>query len=140
MVPITIIIADDHDLVRESWKQLLDKDNTRFKVIAVLKNGKEAVEQVVKLSPDIVLMDVNMSPVNGFEATERIIKASPHAKVIGISINNHPAYAEKMLAHGAKGYITKTSTLKEVKNAIQKVHHGETYICEEIRKRMRDGL
>ncbi|MDP4263086.1 MAG: response regulator transcription factor [Bacteroidota bacterium] len=134
--PIRIILVDDHDLVRESWKQLLNND-PKFKVIAVLKNGTEAIEQSINLLPDIILMDINMTPVNGFEATEKILSSVPSAKIIGISVNNNPRYSAKMLSLGAKGFVTKTSTLNELKKAILRVHGGETYVCEEIRKKDR---
>jgi DNA-binding NarL/FixJ family response regulator len=131
---IRIILVDDHDLIRESWKQLLGTE-TRFKVIEVYKNGVEAVEQVINLLPDIVLMDINMTPITGFEATEKILRSFPSAKIIGISVNNNPRYSHKMLSLGAKGFVTKTSTLDELKKAILKVYNGEIYVCEEIRKK-----
>lgn len=137
-VPIRIILVDDHDLIRESWKQLLNSD-TRFKVVASLKNGADGIRQAINLLPDIILMDINMVPVNGFEATEKILISVPSAKIIGISVNNSPRYATKMLSLGAKGFVTKTSTLDELKKAILKVLHGEIYVCEEIKKREKKG-
>ena len=128
------MLVDDHDLIRESWKTLLAKDSN-FSVIAECKNGGEAIEQTKKLLPDIILMDINMSPVNGFEATRKITEASPSVKIIGVSINNNPKYATKMLSLGAKGFVTKTSPFTELKEAIQKVHDGEIYICMEIKKK-----
>ncbi len=133
--PIRIILVDDHDLIRESWKTLLDKDND-LSVIAECRNGAEAIEQAKNLLPDIILMDINMSPVNGFEATRKITEAFPSVKVIGVSINNNPKYATKMLSLGAKGFVTKTSPFAELKEAIKKVHDGENYICQEIKKRL----
>ena len=133
--PIRIILVDDHELIRESWKELLDKDS-RFSVISQCANGEDAVEQAKQLVPDIVLMDVNMSPLNGFEATQQITEILPSVKVIGISINNTPKYALKMFAYGAFGYVTKTSVFAELKTAIEKVHEGEAYICAEIRKKL----
>jgi two-component system invasion response regulator UvrY len=133
--PIKIILVDDHDLIRESLKTLLEKDG-RFTIIAQCKNGNDAVEQAKNLLPDIIIMDINMTPVNGFEATEKIINDYPSIKIIGISINNNPKYASKMIALGAKGFVTKTSAFAELKSAIQKVYDGENYICQEIRKKL----
>jgi DNA-binding NarL/FixJ family response regulator len=130
--PIRIILVDDHDLVRESFKMLLEKDN-RFSIIAHSTNGAEAIEQAKSLLPDIILMDINMAPVNGFEATQKITGVNPSIKIIGVSINNNPKYAIKMMEHGAKGFVTKTSPFTELMTAIQKVYEGETYICNEIR-------
>ena len=132
---IRIILVDDHELVRGSWKLLL-KQNTSFSVIAECKNGVEAIDEVYRLAPDIVLMDINMYPVNGVEATEKITQKNPSAKIIGLSINNQPIYAQRMLKAGAQGYVTKNSTLQEMTHAIIEVHSGRQYICEEVREKM----
>ena len=133
--PIRIILIDDHDLVRESWKALLERE-TSFSIIAQGRNGSEAILLAKELMPDIILMDINMSPVNGFEATQKITEAYPSVKIIGISINNNPKYAVKIMALGARGFVTKTSAFSELKTAIHKVHNGENYICQEINKKM----
>jgi DNA-binding NarL/FixJ family response regulator len=128
---IRIILVDDHQAIREAWKMLLEFDD-RFTVIAQCENGAQAIQQARELLPDIMLMDINMSPINGFEATQRIIEATPSVKVIGLSANNHPGYAAKMLELGGSGFVTKTSPFTELKMAIVKVHEGEQYICDEI--------
>jgi two-component system, NarL family, invasion response regulator UvrY len=136
--PIRIIIADDHKLIRESWRVLLE-NNSRFKVIAACKNGEEAVAQARVLLPDILLVDINMSPGNGFEVTRRILKELPAVKVIGMSVNNQPKYAIRMIELGARGYLTKTSSWEEINEGINQVYEGGIYICEEIRKYMLPG-
>ncbi len=128
-------MVDDHDFVRESLKKLLEKDNV-FSVVCQCENGADAIENATIHQPDIILMDINMTPINGFEATKKILEANPSARVIGLSINNIPNYATKMISLGAKGYVTKSSTFDELKNAIQKVHDGENYICQEIKKKL----
>ena len=133
--PIKIILVDDHDAMRESMKTLLD-DDERFSVIAQFKSGAEAIQKAGELHPDIILMDVNMTPINGFEATQKITAAFPSIKIIGISISNNPQYAIKMFEQGAKGFVTKTSAFSELKTAIQKVYDGENYLCEEIKKKL----
>jgi DNA-binding NarL/FixJ family response regulator len=132
--PITIMLVDDHELLLESWKLLLENDD-RFKVIAECNNGVDAIEQAQNLLPDIILMDMNMSPVNGFEATKTIMERNPLQKIIGVSANNYPRYATKFLSLGAKGFVTKTSAFNELKTAILKVNSGEIFICEEIRNK-----
>lgn len=136
--PIRIILVDDHELVRDAWKMLLDKEAS-FSVIAECKDGSEAVEKAGELLPDIILMDINMAPVNGFEATQRISESFPSVKIIGVSINNNPNYATKIMSLGAKGFVTKTSSFAELKMAIHKVHAGETFICQEIQKKLATG-
>jgi len=134
---IRIVLVDDHELVRGSWKLLLKQD-TRFSVIGECRNGAEAIEEAQKLKPDIIIMDINMYPMNGMEATEKISQVAPSVKIIGLSINNQPAYVQKMMNAGAKGYMTKNSSLHEMTHAIMEVHNGRQYICEEIRQKMGD--
>jgi two-component system, NarL family, invasion response regulator UvrY len=133
--PIRIILVDDHKLVRQSWKMLLE-NNPRFQIIADFDNGESAIKEARQLVPDIMLVDINMTPVNGFAVTERIMETTPSIKIIGLSVNNQPKYAIKMMGLGAKGYLTKTSSLEEINHGIMKVHKGELYICEEVRKNM----
>ena len=129
---IKIVLVDDHQTVRESWKFLLEEDS-RFVVIGQCENGEEAIRSASQLQPDIMLMDVNMSPVNGFEATEHIARHAPDVKIIGLSANNHPGYANKMMTMGARGYVTKNSSFNELTNAIVEVYNGGSYLCEEMR-------
>jgi two-component system invasion response regulator UvrY len=135
MKDIKIIIVDDYKLVRESWGILLNQ-TPGFSVIAQFENGHAAIEKVNELDPDIILVDINMSSMNGYETTQELLKNYPSLKVIGISISNQPQVATKMMNAGAKGYITKSSSLQEIVNAIHEVYNGNNYICEEIRKRM----
>jgi DNA-binding NarL/FixJ family response regulator len=132
---IRIVIADDHQMIRETWRLLLEQDK-RFHIIAECSNGTEAIEYAVNHAPDIILIDINMNPVNGFEATRKIIRQAPSVKIIGMSINNQPAYARNILKLGAKGYITKNSSKEEMIKAILEVNKGSQYICEEIKKQM----
>ncbi len=129
---IRIILVDDHQAVRDSWKFLLDND-LRFTVIGQCRNGAEAIEQAGQLQPDVMLMDINMSPINGFEATRAIMADSPSIKIIGLSANNHPTYADKIMSLGAKGFVTKSSPFDELTKAIVSVHNGDQYVCQEIR-------
>lgn len=131
--PIRIILIDDHKLVRESWKMLLES-NPLFKVIALCEDGRSGIETVQKENPDIVLVDVSMTPLDGFVVTEKILEINPSIKVIGISISNQPIFANRMLESGAKGFITKTSTLEEINHGIMEVYKGEKYISKEIKK------
>lgn len=132
---IRIILVDDHQVVLNSWKELLEK-NPRFKVVAECLDGLEAIDRTISLSPDIVIVDVVMKPLNGFKVTEQISQKMPAVKVIGMSVNNQPNYANKMMEMGARGYLTKTSTLEEINYAINEIYNGRIYVCDEIRKKM----
>jgi two-component system, NarL family, invasion response regulator UvrY len=135
---IRIILVDDHAVVRQSWKVLLDS-NPKFGVIAESENGAPAIELAEELIPDIMLVDLNMAPLNGFMVTQNVLAKLPSIKIIGISINTHPRYASRMMELGAKGYITKTSGLDEIIHCITEVYNGNIYICEEIRRNMPAG-
>ncbi|HEY4967866.1 MAG TPA: response regulator transcription factor [Puia sp.] len=130
---ISIIIADDHRLIRETWTYILNRDS-RFKVIGSCSNSEEAVKMSEELQPQIVLMDINMAPFSGIEATRRIREASPDSRVIGVTMHTQPTYAKKMLQLGASGYVTKNSSKEEMFSAIVEVSKGNKFICEEIKE------
>src|SRR6202790_788936 len=139
MEKISILIADDHKLIRETWSYILNGDS-RFNVIAACGNAEEAVEMVRKKRPSVVLMDISMTPFSGLEATQQIRKVSPGSKVIGVSMHSQPAYAKKMLQIGAKGYVTKNSSKEEMIKAILEVSNGNKYICDEIKNIISEQL
>jgi DNA-binding NarL/FixJ family response regulator len=101
-------------------------------VIAQCANGQEAIEAAQRLQPDVMLMDINMSPVNGIEATRVIRESSSEIKIIGISVQAERSYVNEMLRNGANGYVTKNSSSQEMIAAIDEVLAGKTYICEEV--------
>ena len=132
MDSIKIIIVDDHKVVRESWSMLL-KQTPGFSIVAECENGIQAIEEAQRLLPDIMLIDINMPAINGFETTRVIAEKCPTVKIIGISLNNQPSFAIKMLEAGAKGYVSKSSSLSEIVKAIHEVHAGGQYISEELK-------
>jgi DNA-binding NarL/FixJ family response regulator len=132
MEPITILLVDDHRLIRDSWSFILNSD-PRFRVIGETDSGDEAIKIAKTKNPLVVLMDINMAPVNGFDATREIHKFSPGSKVIGVSMHAMPAYAKKILQMGAMGYVTKNSSKEELTTAIVEVNKGNKYICSEVK-------
>jgi DNA-binding NarL/FixJ family response regulator len=132
---IRVIIVDDHQMVRETWKMILQREE-QINIIAECSSGGEAIEAAVALQPDVMLMDINMKPINGFEATRKILQDNPDIKIIGISINNQPSYVRNMLQLGAKGYVTKNSPKEEMVKAIIEVYHGGIYLCKDVRDNM----
>lgn len=135
---IRLVIVDDHAMMRETWKMILERD-PRIKVIAECASGEEAIRAADSVQPDVMLMDINMSPVNGFEATQHIAGTHPEVKIIGVSINNQPTYARNMIQLGAKGYVTKNSSSEEMLHAIFTVVKGEQYLCKEIQDQLSVG-
>lgn len=132
MEKITILIADDHTLVRETWSFILNTDE-RFTVVAESGSGEEAVTLSRQLHPDVVIMDINLPGMNGIEATELIRRYAPSSKVLGVSLHTQPTYARRMIQKGAMGYVTKNSSREEMFKAITEVKEGRRYICEEIK-------
>jgi DNA-binding NarL/FixJ family response regulator len=139
MEQITILITDDHTLVREAWSLILNS-NPKFKVIAKCNCGEEAVELAKRLNPDVVTMDINLPNMNGIEATKQIRKFSPATKVLGVSQHSQPVYARKMMRAGALGYITKNSDPEEMFEAISEIFNGRKYVCNEIKNILSDML
>lgn len=139
MEKINILIADDHKLIRETWTFILNSD-PRFHVVAECGDSEEVVDVARQKRPHIVLMDINMAPMNGFDATEKIRKVSPSSKIIGVSMHSQPAYAKKMLQIGARGYVTKNSSKEEMYKAIIEVYKGNKYVCEEIKNIISEQL
>lgn len=137
MEKITILLVDDHKLIRDSWSFILNSD-PRFTVIGETNSGEEAIEIASKKKPDIILMDVNMSPLNGFDATKQIHKISPDSRIIAVSMHTMPAYAKRMLQLGAMGYVTKNSSKEEMITAIVEVSNGNKYICDEVKAILAD--
>lgn len=134
---IRLAIVDDHVMVRQTWKMVLQRD-ARIDVIAECSSGNEAIECAGKDAPDVMLMDINMKPMNGFDATREIVQVHPEIKIIGTSINNQSVYVRALLQAGAKGYVTKNSPSDEMIHAILIVHEGGTYICKDVESKM-DG-
>jgi DNA-binding NarL/FixJ family response regulator len=132
MEKITILIADDHTLVRETWSFILNTD-PRFTVVAESGSGEEAIELAKKLRPNVVIMDINLPGMNGIEATQQIRKFSPGTKILGVSLHTQPTYARKMIQKGAMGYVTKNSSREEMFKALMEIQSGKKYICEEIK-------
>ncbi|MFM7645510.1 MAG: response regulator [Sphingomonadales bacterium] len=132
MSKITILLVDDHKLIRQSWEVVLATE-PRYEVIGETSDVHEALVLAAAYSPQIILMDINMSPINGFEATKLMLKHSPQSHVIGISMHSMPAYARRMFQVGARGYVTKNSSKDELFLAIDEVMAGNKYICEEIK-------
>jgi len=128
---ITVFLAEDHRMVREGFRLLIETQSD-IKVIGEAGNGREAVRQVAKLNPDVVLMDIEMPELNGIEATRQITEASPLTKVIILSMYSTPQHISRAFKAGARGYILKESAGDDVIKAIQTVQSGKIFMCNEI--------
>ncbi|MFZ9718167.1 MAG: response regulator [Chitinophagaceae bacterium] len=133
MRKIKILIADDFAPVREIWKIILTSDSN-IEIVGECANGKEVLETLEKVNADVVLLDINMTPINGFEASERIRKTYPLVKILGISVHNEPSYAKRLMDIGAHGFLPKTSRKEEMLKAIFQVYEGASFISEEVKQ------
>ncbi|HVT85190.1 MAG TPA: response regulator transcription factor [Chitinophagaceae bacterium] len=129
---ITILIADDNHRVRESLRMLIgEMEHTKF--VGEAANGTEAIALAAELSPDIILMDINISPVNGLEAAREILLHDPSSRIIGLSLHSLPFYARNFLQLGAKGFVSKMAPVAEIIEAIKIVAEGGVYIDKNLR-------
>ena len=124
---IRILLADDHKIVRDGLRSLLERDGG-LEVVGEAPNGQVAVELTHELVPDIIVMDIGMPVMNGIEATEQIIKNQPNAKVIGLSMHSDRRFLSSMLGAGASGYLLKDCAFDELVNAIRAVFSGQVYM------------
>ena len=132
---VRIILADDHTIVRQGLAKLLEGEPD-LKVVGEAEDGRQAVSQVQKYTPDIVLMDIAMPNLNGIEATRQIKKISPQTKVIILSMHSHDRYINELFSLGASGYLLKNSTGTDIINAIHAALQGNTYLSPSISRRV----
>jgi two-component system, NarL family, invasion response regulator UvrY len=135
MSKIHFVIVDDHEQVRRALKEFIEQ-NPLFVVIAEAADGETAIKLTLELTPHILIVDVNMKPVNGFMVAKAVSLSNPLVKIIGFSVHDDPVYAKRMLSAGASGYVTKTTPFDELNFALEEIIRGNTYICEEIRRKM----
>lgn len=139
MKKITIIITDDHKLIRQSLSLILNADS-RFQVVAEVGSGEKAVEQVRQMRPNVVIMDISLPGISGMEATQLIRKLSPTTKILAVSMYTQPVYVSKMLKQGAMGYVTKNSSSEEMCKAVFEIQSNRRYLCNEIKNIISDQL
>jgi len=132
---ITVLIVDDHELVRAGIRSLLSGVNG-IKVIGEASSGEEAVKVAREKHPNVVLMDVRMPGIGGLEATRKLLRADPDIKVIALTVCDEEPFPSKLLQAGAAGYLTKGSALEEMVQAIHSVHHGKRYLSPEVAQQL----
>lgn len=128
---IRILIAEDHAIVREGLRSLIEKQPD-MEIVSEAEDGRLAVEKVRELLPDIVIMDITMPNLNGVEATRQIINEFPQIKVIALSIHSNRRFVADMLGAGATGYVLKECLFDELVQAIKAVTAGESYLSSRI--------
>jgi DNA-binding NarL/FixJ family response regulator len=136
MKKIRILLADDHAVVRQGLRALLEAEGD-ITVVGEAENGREAVAQAKKTQPDVVVMDVAMPGMNGLEATRQIMRNVPFSKVVVLTSYGDDDYVAQLLEAGATGYLVKQTAATDLLRAIRDVHQGKAFYSPTIAKRLR---
>jgi DNA-binding NarL/FixJ family response regulator len=132
---ITILLAEDHAVVRQGLCALLNADKS-FKIVGEVRNGREAVQMAATLRPDVILMDIAMPVLNGLEATRQILADNPAAKILILSAHSDEAYIERMSTAGVSGFLEKQTSAEILTKALKEVVKGHLFFSPSIAKRM----
>jgi DNA-binding NarL/FixJ family response regulator len=128
---ITILLVDDHAVVRDGLRALIEH-NADLQVIGDAANGRQAVSEVQRLKPDVVVMDIAMPELDGVESTRHILDRFPQTRVLILSMYLSAEHIHRALQAGARGYVLKDSAGKEVVDAIRSIHAGRRYLSQHI--------
>ena len=139
MSDITVLLADDHAVLRDSLRFTLEAQPD-IKVVGSAADGREALRLVQHLCPDVVLMDVAMPEMNGIEATQHIVETCPETHVVILSMYTDETLVRQALRDGARGYLPKSACRDELLLAIRAAHRGETYVSPTVARPVWDSL
>ena len=126
--PIRVVVVDDHPMVAEGIEAILDSYDD-ISVVATLADGSQMIDRLDDLSPDVILMDLNMPGIGGLSATEMILERAPDTRILVLSMHDSPEYIATALSHGARGYVLKDVPTDEIRRAIDAVMAGQRYLC-----------
>ena len=128
---ITTMLVDDHTLIRQGLRVLLEAEDD-IVVVGEAQDGRQAVEMALRLRPDVVVMDIAMPLLNGLEATRQILDAAPKTRVLILSAHSDEEYVERVIGLGAAGYVLKQSSLEDLATAIRTARAGKLYVSPSI--------
>ncbi|HEX4343307.1 MAG TPA: response regulator transcription factor [Verrucomicrobiae bacterium] len=135
MKRITVLLSDDHTIVREGFRKMLELESD-LEIVGEAQDGRQAVLLAKKLRPDVILMDIAMPLLNGLEAARQILKDDPKVKLLMLSAHSDDAYVKTATDSGARGFLLKQTSAHEVCRAIREVHAGKTYFSASISRRV----
>ena len=135
MKRITVLLVEDHTVVREGLRTLLEAEGD-IEVVGEAETGRQAVRLARKLRPAVVVMDIAMPQLNGLEATRQILKVVPGARVLILSAHSDDAYVERVIALGAAGYLIKQTSAHVLSKAVREAEKGNTFFSPSIAKRL----
>src|SRR5256885_15625824 len=135
MKRITVLLAEDHQIVREGFRSLLGHEND-LEIVGEAETGRQAVQMTRKLRPSVVVMDIAMPLLNGLEATRQIRKDFPETKVLILSAHSDDAYVDQVAALGASGFLVKQTSADILAKAIREVQKGKTFFSAAVSRRV----
>lgn len=133
MKRIRVLLVDDHAILREGIKALLEKQDN-IEVVAEAADGREAISRVAQFRPDVVVLDISMPMMDGLESTRQMKRENPDIKVLVLTMHDNEEYFFQLLRAGASGYVTKKSVSRELVSAIEAVYRGESFFCPSMAK------
>lgn len=139
MKPVRVVLADDHTIVLEAFRNLL-ADTGKVDVVGTALDGRELIKVVRQLEPDVVVTDISMPELNGLDASIKLLKLLPDLKFIFLTASDEPEVVARVVRAGAKGYLLKSSAASELPTAIEVVAHGGTYITPLVTGGMLESL
>jgi DNA-binding NarL/FixJ family response regulator len=139
MKQITVLLAEDHTIVRQGLRLLVEADGD-IGIVGEAKNGRVAVQMNRELHPDVIVMDIAMPLLNGIEATRQILKAFPATKILILSAHSDLEYIEQIVKAGALGFLIKQSSGDVLARAIRELHQGKTFFTPSIAKQLKEGF
>ena len=138
MSKVRVLIVDDHEIVREGLRSVLQKHPTTV-VVGDAASGDQACERAASLHPDIVIMDLSMPGLNGTDATRRLLEVSPDSRVVALTAHDEVPYVSALVNAGARAYVLKRAVVTNLFRAIDVVMDGGTFIDPELVNRLRTG-
>lgn len=134
-----VLIVDDHPMVAEGIEAILETYDD-ISVVASLSTGRDAIDRLEALAPDVVLLDLNMPGISGLSATEIMLERRPETRILVLSMHDSPEYISSALSHGARGYVLKDVPTDEIKIAIDAVMRGDEYLCTGARRSLKPRI
>ena len=129
-MPTRVLLADDHSLIRQALRTLLERQG--FQVVSEASNGQEALRSMEKTQPDVAILDIGMPVLNGVDAARELVKSSPKTKVILLTQHDEDQYVMEALRVGVRGYVLKSQAAEDLVHAIQEVCRGSVYLSPNI--------
>jgi two-component system response regulator NreC len=129
-MPTRVSLADDHSLIRQAFRALLEKQG--FQVVSEASNGQEALRSMEKTQPDVAILDIGMPVLNGVDAARELVKSSPKTRVILLTQHDEDQYVMEALRAGVRGYVLKSQAAEDLVHAIQEVCRGSVYLSPNV--------